>query len=292
MFNWQMLIFIFQDHGVLHSETVVSYEFSTVHGVLRYRIQKISCRIIKVVKSEYFKHTMKTFLLILILITAVTSNTTEAALTLNADRLVYNESDGDANISVHSDEDRAYLIQSWLDTGDSTAKNNLPFVVTPPLFRLAPKSDNVIRIVYLGKGLPTDRETLLWLNVKGIPGLNDAESSVENRMVLAVNNRIKFFFRPLGLKGDPAVAAQNVQWKKMGNTVTVTNQSPFNLVLNNITIDREKLPVSVVDNNTVIPAFGSKSYRLKHTPAGSGSVTWEALNDYGVTSKLFSQTLD
>lgn len=63
-------------------------------------------------------------------------------------------------------------------------------MVTTPLFRLASKSDNVIRIVYLGSGLPADRESLFWLDVKGVPGLNEQKSKVENRMVLAINNRI------------------------------------------------------------------------------------------------------
>lgn len=96
---------------------------------------------------------MKKLLLTALLPVAFWSGMVNSALTLNADRIVYNEKDGDASITVHSDESRAYLIQTWLDSGDSTAKVHLPFVVTPPLFRLAPKSDNVIRVMYLGNGL-------------------------------------------------------------------------------------------------------------------------------------------
>lgn len=126
---------------------------------------------------------MKKLFLTSLILSCVWSVSAQAALTLNADRLVYNEKDGDASVSVHSTEDRAYLIQSWLDAGDSTAKKDLPFVVTPPLFRLGPKSDNVIRVMYMGSGLPADRESLFWLDVKGVPGLSDEESKVESRMV-------------------------------------------------------------------------------------------------------------
>ncbi|EOC0056641.1 molecular chaperone [Cronobacter turicensis] len=215
-----------------------------------------------------------------------------AALTLNADRLVYNEKDGDASVTVHSNEDRAYLIQSWLDAGDSTVKKDLPFVVTPPLFRLAPKSDNVIRVVYLGNGLPADRESLFWLDVKGVPGLTDEESKVENRMVLAINNRIKFFFRPAGLKGDPGEGVKNAHWSHNGNNLTVENSSPYYLVLSKIVADKESIQVSVVDNNTVIPPFGKKSYKLKHAPANGTSVEWNGINDFGVTSQTFTQHLE
>jgi len=235
---------------------------------------------------------MKKLLLTALLPVAFWSGMVNSALTLNADRVVYNEKDGDASITVHSDESRAYLIQTWLDSGDSTAKVHLPFVVTPPLFRLAPKSDNVIRVMYLGNGLPTDKETLLWLDVKGVPGLNDEESQVQNRMVLAINNRIKFFFRPAGLKGDAGEAIKNAHWTHAGNTVTVENNSPFNLVLSKIDIDKELIKVSVIDNNTVIPPFGKKSYTLKHTPQSGAEVQWEAINDFGGTTKTYSQHLD
>lgn len=235
---------------------------------------------------------MKKLLLATLLAATFWSGISQAALTLNADRLIYNEKDGDASVTIHSNEDRAYLIQSWLDAGDSSVKKELPFVVTPPLFRLSPKSDNVIRVVYMGQGLPADRESLFWLDVKGVPGLNDEESKVENRMVLAINNRIKFFFRPAGLKGDPGEAVKALKWTRSASTATVNNNSPFNLVLSKIVIDKEAVPVSVVDNNTVIPPFGSKSYHLKHIPASGSTVEWDAINDFGVTSKTLSQRLD
>ncbi|MBM7355472.1 molecular chaperone [Lelliottia amnigena] len=232
---------------------------------------------------------MKQTLLVSLLATFLWSTVSHASLTLNVDRLVYKESEGDASLTVHSTEERAYLIQSWLDAGDSTVKKDLPFVVTPPLFRLAPHSDNVIRIMYLGNGLPKDRESLYWLDVKGVPGLNDEESKAESRMVLAINNRIKFFFRPSAVKGDPGVAMKDLHWTHTGNTITAKNDSPFYLVLNNIVCDKENVPVSVVDNNTVIPPFGSKSFKLKHEPAGGSNVEWNALNDFGIASNTFTQ---
>lgn len=220
------------------------------------------------------------------------SGIAQSTLTLNADRLVYKEKEGDASITIHSNEERAYLVQSWIDAGNSTEVKKLPFVVTPPLFRLAPKSDNVIRIMYLGSGLPTDRESLFWLDVKGVPGLNDAETNVKNRMVLAINNRIKFFFRPAGLKGEPGESVQNLKWTRSGNSVTVSNSSPFNLVLSNILVDNEIIPVSVVDNNTVIPAFGHKTYAIRHALTTGSKVEWDAINDFGVTSKKYTQSLN
>ncbi|MEE9682555.1 molecular chaperone [Lelliottia amnigena] len=232
---------------------------------------------------------MKRSILVSMLATLLWSTISHASLTLDVDRLVYKENEGDASLTIHSTEERAYLIQSWVDAGDSTVKTTLPFVVTPPLFRLAPHSDNVIRVMYLGNGLPKDRESLFWLDVKGVPGLNDEESKAESRMVLAINNRIKFFFRPNGLKGDPGVAMKELHWIHTGNTLTAKNDSPYYLVLNNIICDKENIPVSVVENNTVIPPFGSKSFKLKHDPISGSNVEWNALNDFGIASNTFTQ---
>lgn len=215
-----------------------------------------------------------------------------ASLTLSADRLVYNAKSDEASVTIHNSESRGYLIQSWLDTGDSTKKTgNIPFVVTPPLFKLAPGTDNLIRIVYLGSGLPADRENLLWLDVKGIPGLNEEESKASSRMVVAINNRIKFFYRPANLKGEPGEAAKNLTWSNEGQVVSVTNNSPYYAVLSKIVVDKEAIPVSVDTNNTVIPPFGKKTYKLKHSLPQISDVEWQSINDFGLESKPYKYSM-
>lgn len=216
-----------------------------------------------------------------------------AGLTLNVSRVIYKEKEGDSQLSVNNDENRTYLIQSWLDAGDPVnVKKALPFVVTPPLFRLDGKSDNVIRVVYLGTGLPADRESLFWLNVKGIPGLDDAEKKVENRMVLAVDNRIKVFFRPASLDGDSGDAMKNLHWTRNGNRITVDNQHPFHVVLNKIAAGSEEVTISVLENNSLIPPFSQKTFTLKHSPAQGETIEWTAVNDFGLTSKSYSQRIE
>ena len=216
-----------------------------------------------------------------------------AGLTLNVSRVIYKEKEGDSQLSVNNDENRTYLIQSWLDAGDPVnVKKALPFVVTPPLFRLDGKSDNVIRVVYLGTGLPADRESLFWLNVKGIPGLDDTEKKVENRMVLAVDNRIKVFFRPASLDGDSGDAMKNLHWTRNGNRITVDNQHPFHVVLNKIAAGSEEVTISVLENNSLIPPFSQKTFTLKHSPAQGETIEWTAVNDFGLTSKSYSQRIE
>lgn len=39
----------------------------------------------------------------------------------------------------------------------------------PPILKLAGNKDAILRFVYSGSGLPTDRETVYWINVQEIP---------------------------------------------------------------------------------------------------------------------------
>jgi len=82
---------------------------------------------------------------------------------------------------------------------------------------------------------------------------------------------------------------KQLHWTQSGSTITAKNDSPFYLVLSNINCDKETIPVSVIDNNTVIQPFGSKSFKLKHAPATGSNVEWNALNDFGIASNTFTQ---
>lgn len=67
-----------------------------------------------------------------------------------------------------------------------------PFIITPPLFRLDPGKNNILRIVNTTPGLPQDRESVYWVNVKAIPSKSD-DSENKNVLQIAVRTRIKLF---------------------------------------------------------------------------------------------------
>ncbi|MCV5920354.1 fimbria/pilus periplasmic chaperone, partial [Escherichia coli] len=73
-----------------------------------------------------------------------------------------------------------------------------PFIITPPLFKLDPEKNNILRIVNITHGLPQDRESVYWVNVKAIPSKSD-DSENKNVLQIAVRTRIKLFYRPAGL---------------------------------------------------------------------------------------------
>ena len=128
-------------------------------------------------------------------------------------------------VNLENRGNKPLLVQTWLDDGRDDVNPQelkLPFVITPPVSRIDPKNGQSLRITYMGKPLPQDRESLYWFNVLEIPPKSKAkEGESLNQLQLAFRTRIKFFFRPDGLKGSPLQAATDMTWsaKKDGNAV-------------------------------------------------------------------------
>lgn len=124
-----------------------------------------------------------------------------ASISLSATRVVFDGAHKEANVIVRNGNQEV-LVQSWVDAGD---RAQAPFAITPPLARVLPKQEQLLRILYEGQGLPTDRESVVWLNVQEIP----QASTQANTLQLAVRQRIKIFFRPANLPGNALLAPNN-----------------------------------------------------------------------------------
>lgn len=194
---------------------------------------------------------------------------------LSATRVIYNESASQASLPVtNSDSHERYLIQAWVE--DSNGKKSPDFVVTPPLFSSSPKSENTLRIVYLGKPLPKDREMVYWMSVKAIPAVNPESLKDKNSLQLAILSRIKLFMRPEGLAMGEMDAMKYLRFQQAGGHLTVSNPTPYYQTLVNFSVGGKKMPNSMVDPN------GNLNLSL---PAGvAGAVVFQTINDFGALS--------
>ncbi|WP_459585808.1 fimbrial biogenesis chaperone, partial [Enterobacter asburiae] len=83
---------------------------------------------------------------------------------------------------------------------------------------------NSLRINYLGTPLPTDRESVFWLNIKNIAPSKKANS---NKLQINVKSKFKLFFRPAGLKGNAELAYKKLKFTCRNNTLSAHNPSPW-----------------------------------------------------------------
>lgn len=152
-----------------------------------------------------------------------------------ATRVIYPESDNQTSLPItNSDSHERYLIQAWVE--NEKGQHAREFIVTPPLFAAAPKSENTLRIVYTGKPLPADREVVYWMNVKAIPAVDKASVGDANTLQLAVLSRMKLFMRPDGLKMSEPESADHLQFQQTAGQVVVKNPTPYYQSLVNVSV--------------------------------------------------------
>ncbi|WP_333850452.1 fimbrial biogenesis chaperone [Leclercia sp.] len=202
-----------------------------------------------------------------------------AGVIIEGTRLIYQGDKKEASLGISNPDNLDYLVQSWVERTDA-ARDNAPFLITPPLFRLDGKQDNILRVVRTGGNLPTDRESLYWLNIKSIPSTSRDESN--NTLQIAIKTRIKLIYRPTGIRGKPDEVADKLRWHKQGNTLVVTNPTPFYMNFQTITLGSKK-----VDNVTWVAPDSEAHFAVPGGISGN-TVSWKIINDYGAVSHAWS----
>ncbi|CNI32035.1 putative fimbrial chaperone protein [Yersinia rohdei] len=205
-----------------------------------------------------------------------------AGIIIGGTRVIYQGDKKESSISIRNPDNTPYLIQSWLNTNSNQQNNDIPFVITPPLFRLNADATNALRIVKT-KDLPDNRESVYWLNIKAIP---TSSPNAKNELNISVNSRIKLFYRPASLNSqDAAVAYKEVSFNLSGNKLSAHNPTPFYISLNELNVNGTKIP-----NPGMIAPLSEQQWDM---PAKVNSnelkVSWSAINDFGGESALATQ---
>ncbi|MGB7802476.1 fimbrial biogenesis chaperone [Buttiauxella sp.] len=155
-----------------------------------------------------------------------------AVVNLSATRVVFDKGAATQSITLANSADYPVMVQAWIDDGDpqgipQTAES--PFVVLPPVFRLAPLEQRSLRLLTSGKGLPADRESLFWLNIYEIPPNQPVAQS--EKILLAFRTQLKVFWRPAGVGKLTQEAGKQLRFTRSSEGLTVSNPSPWNISL-------------------------------------------------------------
>ena len=145
-------------------------------------------------------------------------------------RLIYPANSPSETLHLSNEDDFPYVVQVWTDNGDdkSTPKTaDGPYLVSPPIFKMEPRSGQSVRLVYTGNNAPTDRESVAYVNFAQIPPSTEGE----NEMSVVVKHRLKVFYRPQKLPVNVERLSEHVVFEKHNKQVTLSNQSPYFLSL-------------------------------------------------------------
>ena len=213
-----------------------------------------------------------------------------ASVVITGTRVVYPLNAKDVSVRLSNNGTFPSLVQAWIDDGNASASPetiSVPFILSPPMFRIDPTHSQTLRLVYTGEGKAArDRETVYWLNVLEIPPKPDATAG-ENTLQFAVRSRIKLFLRPSGLKGDPALAPGLIKWRVVRDgpslKLLASNPTPFHVSLGELALAAASGPLGKPMSGMVSPlseqAFVFEDAYQEGQPAMS--VKYKYVNDYG-----------
>lgn len=224
---------------------------------------------------------IKSMLTSLFLLSFVSGVASAAGMGLSQTRIVFEQKLNRATIDIVNTDDRDYLAQSYI----RGAQDN-PFEVIPPLARVSKNSRFIIKFLANANTLPTDRESLFYFYSKSIPASTkrneDATATVDAGVVVALENKIKFFYRPDNLPTNVKSSRESLKFKAIPNGVQAINQSPYYVTLDILIVNGKAIKMLVEKEETMIAPFSTRNYSA---PTNKGDVVWYAINDFGGAEK-------
>ena len=226
-----------------------------------------------------------------------TSLSTFAAVTIEGTRIIYPENAKEKTVKFFNEGNKAALMQLWIDNGEIEARpqdTDTPFIIMPPVFKLDGQKGQNARISLINAQLPKDRESIFWFNALEIPQKANNLEDDQNYMQIATRSRLKLFYRPNGLAGNPTTAAENVQWtlKKDASKLTLTgvNNSPYYTTITSIkvTVDSKEYAFEGV----MIDPYSKQSVSLQNKSLNSlqnAKMTYQIVGDFGLSETKSSQ---
>lgn len=109
----------------------------------------------------------------MLLLTSV-SLSVQASVVMTGTRIIYPEGSREKVLQLSNKDDHPNLVQLWMDDGNnqsSPSKSDVPFALTPQIFRMEANSGQVVRLTYIARNLPKNRESVFYLNFLQIPAL-------------------------------------------------------------------------------------------------------------------------
>lgn len=236
------------------------------------------------------------------LVMALVSQALSAGVVIDGSRQIYPEHRREITVRLTNDDQTApRLVKAWLDNGGSDQSpetSDVPFSLSPPVFRLDSGKSQVMRLSYTRQPLPTDRESVFWLNVLEVPpSANEFDPALEegdrNQLRFAFRIRTKVFFRPAGLPGTPEAAHEQLRWTLDHNAkepaLVVHNPSAYHVTFNEVALAMGAAPGAkkvAVESGMVEPRATLRlpvRQALPRVPADA-QVDFAYINDFGAFS--------
>ncbi|WP_414132802.1 fimbria/pilus periplasmic chaperone [Escherichia albertii] len=207
-----------------------------------------------------------------------------AGIVIYETRIIYPAENKEVMVQLMNQGNRSSLVQAWIDDGDTSLppeKIQVPFMLTPPVAKVGANSGQQIKIRIMPNRLPTNKESIFYLNILDIPP-NSPEDEGKNALKFAMQNRIKLFYRPVGVASVNKETFKKLRVNNSSNGLVIKNSSA-----NWVTISDVKANSVKVNYETIMIApQESQRVDVKNHNANSWQLT--IIDDHGnyISEKL------
>lgn len=229
-----------------------------------------------------------------LLIGATFTSQAFASVVMTGTRVIYPASAREKAIQLTNQSASPYLVQLWLDKGNKSSTvqtSDAPFITSPQIFRVNANSGQVVRLIYSGDNLPTDRESIFYLNFVQMPAVKASEQTA-NKLLLVFKNRLKVFYRPNNLAGNPDALSNSLTLTLQGKEIVVNNNSGYYATIRNASIVSSGRHRPLIVDEMIAPK-SKTHWSIANTarPVKGDTVSVTLINDFGadVSSELTLQ---
>lgn len=199
-----------------------------------------------------------------------------ASIEINKDKFIFIESKNQEIIEIKNNTTNDYFIQSWISHYDESNETELPFMITPPLFKIEKDENYSLKIFKTDEIEKKDRETLYRINIKRIPLLSNSDEN-KNLLHISMNSVYNLIYRPISIEKGVKDAYKKIEFlKNKNNEFIVNNPTPYFITLLNVNSEG----VVLIEKSKTIPPF--KKYNTKKIIKKDGLIKWKTIDQYGV----------
>lgn len=207
-----------------------------------------------------------------------------AGIVIYGTRVIYPAEKKEVVVQLVNQGEQASLVQSWIDDGNTSLppeKIQVPFMLTPPVARVAAESGQQIKIKKMPNSLPDNKESLFYLNVLDIPP-NSQENAGKNVLKFAMQNRIKLIWRPSRIAAVTKDSFQGIGLFRSNKTVIMKNDT-----VNWITVTDVKAGNTKINDQTImLPPLSTQNINMKYASTSRYEVTIIDDNGNYISSKI------
>ena len=208
---------------------------------------------------------------------ALSSLPAHAAINIDRTRIVFNGEDRSSGVVLENQSRQMpYLAQAWIENAQGVKDNNY-LMALPPMQRIEAGEKSQVRLMKMDtvRQLPTDRETLFYFNVREVP----PRSEMENVMQVAIQSRIKLFYRPQAIKAKEGDVWQNrMQVTRNGQSLAISNPTPYYITIGFLGGDNQRNFEKF--DSLMLPPFGHEQYTPPASYHGHNYILG-FIDDYG-----------